>query len=863
MDSGAELLGRPDPADFDAQVVLADLRRKMFGRGAPKSIGRYRIVDRLGRGGFGTVYLAEDDELRRPVAVKVVPCRGGGPGDRATERLLREAQAMAQLSHPNVVEVYAAGHTDEGIWIAMELVRGTTLETWRGNHRAGTRSRFDEARQLLEQAAAGLAAAHARGLVHRDFKPSNVLVSETGEVKVADFGLARALDPSAEQSGDEVLDRSLEDRGPLLDTRTSAFAGTPRYMSPEQVRGHAVDATSDQFSFAVTAWEMVFDEHPFIGDAGLGWQKAIVDGVLRPPPVSAVPRWYRAALTRALAVNPASRFDDMKALVDALSPVRQRRRALVLGSGLTVASATAVIGLGVVETQTETAECSDAMANTRLASLRSEARRDSIAAGLARATPDGGPNLGPRLASRLDAYADAWTARYRAVCEDGRQSADFDALMACLRHSHTTLEAVLDRLVAADVGLAARWVTALDDVPAPAQCSAAQNWEPNSAEARALRDRLVHANADLLAGDYRRAANAATTIATEARAADLPTIAADALDIAGTSYGEREDRRRFEAFTEAYHLATASGDESRAARLAVVLARQHAYDRSLDEAERWIRHGESALERAPDDELALALDHVRTIVLQKSGSKGEAIAALEAVAAALPEGSPVTSELAWLVHSGLASGYASVGRYSAAAQAAERLHLETTTTLGPSHPRLVRIAMLRVRVASGRGELEAALDHATEAVRLAVNVFGEDSPRTGNALVLLAWVHHQVGDLPAAEAAYLRALAAGGATLTPFMLRARLGLAALWDAQGKTEDAVGLLQDAADIAARLYPEGGGEQDRAGRMLVTTLAKLSEERREAGRISEADAVLDRAKRRCRELDPQPAICATLP
>ena len=252
-------------------------------------IGRYVIDQPLGGGGMSVVYAAHDPELQRRVAIKLLrPDRGDG------ERLIREARALARLSHPNVVTVFDAGADRGRRFLAIELVDGGTLNAWLGQARRTT----GEIIACLLGAARGLAAAHAAGVVHGDVKPDNLLVGRDGRVRVTDFGLAR------------------------LDTATSqgrTIAGTPAYMAPEQMLGGEADARSDQWALCATLYEALAGVRPFAGDLAAR-RAAITSGQLAPPAQGRdLPGWVRAIATRGLAADPAARWPAMAAVVGALA----------------------------------------------------------------------------------------------------------------------------------------------------------------------------------------------------------------------------------------------------------------------------------------------------------------------------------------------------------------------------------------------------------------------------------------------------------------------------------------------------------------------------------------------------------------
>jgi eukaryotic-like serine/threonine-protein kinase len=318
-------------------------------RGA--QIGRFVVLGLLGRGGMGEVYAAHDPELDRRVAIKVLRHRGrrGGDGD-ASARLLREAQAIAKVSHPNVVVVYDVGTVDERIFIAMEFVDGNTLGYWM---QAKQRT-LAEILEVFGAAARGLGAAHEKELVHRDFKPDNVMVAADGQVRVMDFGLVRfAIDreklpgertplppPSRltplnidiDPQATHVIDAAATPTWPgggasavhdvlgLDLTRVGTMIGTPTYMSPEQFHGDSTDARSDQFSFCVALYEAIYGERPFAGPTIAELAANVTAGSVRPEPAGAlrVPASIRKALLRGLSVDPAARFPSMEALLAAL-----------------------------------------------------------------------------------------------------------------------------------------------------------------------------------------------------------------------------------------------------------------------------------------------------------------------------------------------------------------------------------------------------------------------------------------------------------------------------------------------------------------------------------------------------------------
>lgn len=313
--------------------------------GDPQRVGRYSVLRRLGRGGMSTVYRAYDPELDRQIALKLMTTWDEADTE-GPARLVREARAMAKITHPNVAAVYDVGLVEDGVFIAMELIDGPTLETWT---RAMARP-WTEILRMFLLAGRGLAAAHDAGLVHRDFKPDNVMVGLDERPRVLDFGLAR---PAASDDDDELLlpdEPSISMSGslpaPWMDaassglratlgphsasvsgsfdlqvavTRTGIVTGTPAYMAPEQHLGDPGGPASDQFAFCVSLWEALFRQRPFAGENFFEIADAIVEGRLVQPPGSArVPGWITRLLERGLANEPERRHPSMRSLLASL-----------------------------------------------------------------------------------------------------------------------------------------------------------------------------------------------------------------------------------------------------------------------------------------------------------------------------------------------------------------------------------------------------------------------------------------------------------------------------------------------------------------------------------------------------------------
>lgn len=316
---------------------------------APESLGRFQVLERLGAGASGEVLLGLDPKLQRRVAIKLLRARSedepSGDSELA-QRLRNEARALAQLNHPNVVTVHELGSHEGRDFMVSELVEGGTLRDWcaRAERSPG------EIVEVFVQAGRGLAAAHGAGLVHRDFKPENVLVSADGRVRVADFGLVSV--PAAQglgvASGADDADAGDEiDVAAAALTQTGALVGTPVYMAPEQLAGEAADARSDQFAFCVALYEALAGVRPFAGKRFAELIRNVKSGQLRPASDGRpIAKALRSVIERGLSPKPAERFSDLDELVRALEAAGGARRR---GSRLALAvAATGLVGVGVL-----------------------------------------------------------------------------------------------------------------------------------------------------------------------------------------------------------------------------------------------------------------------------------------------------------------------------------------------------------------------------------------------------------------------------------------------------------------------------------------------------------------------------------
>ncbi|MEM6992829.1 MAG: serine/threonine-protein kinase, partial [Myxococcota bacterium] len=368
---GLAKAGAPDP--LQERGALARAKAAILGGPdpGPQRIGRFEVIEAVGSGGMGVVYRARDPQLQRDVAIKVIRTTmqaSKAQAESARARMLREAQALAALPHPNIVAIHDLGTLEStpessapDIYIVMELIEGAPLSRWREDD---TPSR-EEVIQAFIQAGTGLAAAHSVGVVHRDFKPSNVLIDAAGRVRVVDFGLAQvASEPAAQASGTRSSNDSSTSRATSDLTEPDVILGTPSYMAPEQLRGEACDALVDQYAFCIALTQMLTGELPFgTGAKGRRARATFVDDA---PGVRSLPPRLRKVVTRGLQPNPARRFRDMPQLLAALQHSKRRRRHLAL-AGATL------VGLSGAAAWLRTDDCSEGAG--RMAALWSDDAR--------------------------------------------------------------------------------------------------------------------------------------------------------------------------------------------------------------------------------------------------------------------------------------------------------------------------------------------------------------------------------------------------------------------------------------------------------------------------------------------------------
>jgi serine/threonine protein kinase len=730
----AESTHESDPGDG-----AVDGDTDVLARGA--TLGRYLVLERLGAGAMGVVYAAYDPELDRKVAIKVLrPREGRGDQAHRQARLVREAKAIAKLSHPNVVGVFDVGVHEGQVFLAMEYLGGGTLREWM----TATKRPWGETVAMFIEIGKGLAAAHAEGLIHRDFKPDNVLLDKSGKPKVVDFGLVR-LTGDLTSSGAHDIETTIDEGAPAPEspggapqvlTRTGALAGTPAYMAPEQFLGKAIDARTDQFALAVALFEALYGQRPFGGETIFSLADSVTSERLRPLPKSSeVPSWVRACIVRALRADPGQRYRGIDELLLALAndPAKRTRKWLFAGTTLLVMLG--AVGLTHRLGSKQRTMCTDGGAHLadiwELGSGSSE-RKSAIHRAFLASGKSYAEQAYAGVTGLLDKYVARWTGMYAEACQAtnvrGEQSAEvLDLRMECLREHLGNARALSDVFVAADGQVVENAVSAAAALPSLDRCADVAQLRavvrpPEDAKTRKRVDDLRRELATLIAlrdsGQCARAVPKATSLISEARAVGYQPLLADVLYASAQMGFDCGDvAETLERFREAHAAASASRSDEVAA-LSAALIPPFAINRfgQMSVAREWLVVARGYVGRLGRETLADAM------LAQANGML------------ALQERD-----------------------YGRALSAADRSIEITRRLLGPDHPLTISWEVDKGDWQQIAGFLDEALKTDIEAREHLERVLGRDHPRVGVVWNNQGEVLNRLSRYPEADAAYRRA----------------------------------------------------------------------------------------------------------
>lgn len=595
----ADDIARAQPDDeLDARVAAVAFLRARGSQVPLVRVAGYELERSLGGGGFGRVYLATQPGLDRKVAFKLLHRHRSTPG---TEWLRREASALAQLSHPNVVQIFQVGDSAHGTFIAMEYVEGETLRQWQAGRP------WDEVLRAYVQAGLGLAAAHGRRIVHLDFKPTNVLVARDNRVQLVDFGLAGGAGLHSNWAdGGEV------DSTQCQEPQTRPGGGTEGYASPEQAAGAHVDEASDQFSFCVALYEAMHGVLPYSADEIDAMSKHPSSRLTPRRGQRRCPRWVDASLRRGLAALPEERWPSMAALLDGLTrrPWRPRAHGFVLLAAATVVPVS-IVGLGAVGRES----CREA--TEELAPTWDAWRREAIEGALA---DDASRNTNvPRvILERLDEHAAAAVDTALAVCAAGRVEGGDDSEFRteqrrCLQRHRARFDRVVDLLVEGGPAAREHADALVAELGGPREC--AQPASPRDGSGDAENPRAIEVASDidlvrldLVAGKLADADERAGRTLALAEQLDEPALRAEARLVRGLVRDARgQDEEALADLDESGLAALALGRDDLAAeswRRAGWIAGNDLGD--LARADRWCRLSRAALHRLGEPPRATA-----------------------------------------------------------------------------------------------------------------------------------------------------------------------------------------------------------------------------------------------------------------
>ena len=748
------------------------------------TVGRYHLIQLVGRGGMGEVYAAHDPELDRKIAIKIMRA-DTLPNDVEAQRMMREAQSIAKLSHPNLVTVYDVGTEGHRVFVAMELIEGDTVAAWLDRKR---RSR-DEILRVFIAAGRGLAAAHRAGIIHRDFKPQNVMVAADGAVRVMDFGLA-------------ALRQTLHGPKAQRITRIGSILGTPLYMSPEQLCGQSVDPRADQFGFCVALYEALYGERPFSGENFAELRAAVLDGRPRPAPLSSrVPARLRAILLRGLSVVPGKRYPDMETLLKALEQFTVRR--LGLGRMLAIGAAAGGLAFGLAfgavwqlhgGTRVSSrcagppAKLASAWPTAADAPRRAEIRTAFMAAGN---VPDARERF-ERASQSLDNYANAWTGSYRQYCE-AADTGDSDARdaaalrMGCLDQRAVRLAALAETFAHADAKIVRKSVAATLALPALDSCADARTLKnivlPSDPALRervqSLRDRLATLWATAASGHDWQALKPMGALVDEARAAGHDPLLAEALIVYARIRSPFDPEGAEAVYEEAFKRGEAIHNDELAAEAAIQLITiTGAVDHHFDTGERWARVADTTVERGVPLRLRGSFLNNRGTLFAAKG--------------------------AWRLAEADFTAAVAIRRQA----------------LGAAHPDLAASMINQAKAVLVLDDPKRALEIANKAFAIAAAFFPAESYEVGAArlvrgqsLIALDRVGEAGAEMQAVADTFERVLGRDH----PFLADPMTGLGEIALAEHRPSEAQGLLERAWEIRSTHTTDGGIREETAFRL----------------------------------------------
>ena len=796
-------------------------------RGA--TIGRYVVLEQLGAGGMGIVYAAYDPHLDRRVALKILrTAMVGRRGQAARERLIREAKTLARLSHPNVITVHDVGIVDDRVFIAMEFIQGRHLGLWLQPQRP-----MEEILDVFRRAGEGLAAAHDAGVVHRDFKPENVLVGDDGRVSVVDFGIALTRSASDLETPKEVAAFAAtvdgahgppgHDNKTVRLTRQGAILGTPAYMAPEQHLAGEADARADQFSFCVVLYEALYRERPFAGENLHQLTYNVVGGRLQEPSkdAPAVPAWLRRVVLRGLQAQPSERYPSMQALLAALQrDPRARRRKWSAGAGI---AAIAALGITAVAVRDENPVCQGAAAELETAwSMDARAR-------VMQALQDTGVAYADDVArstvTLIDDYGRAFVEAHTDACEATavrreQSQALLDRRMICLDRRLKELDQLVVLLSRADKDMVDRAAQAAGNLSPLEPCANAEQLMSGEAPVVGQHAARVGEIDSLLAtarqqqqlARYEPGMAKARQALAIAEDIDHPASQARALVLLGQFESQIKGGRAVATFHRAvWQAERARNDALRAeAWKDLVWVIGHLQGR-YQQAERLANHAFYALERAGENPVleAEVYNHLG-VVARAQKHVDDAIAhhehALQLRQRVLGDQHLKVAES----FVNLANALIDAGRLPMARDHLANARQILETTLGSKHPRLAPVIHAQGVIEHHEQRFQQAAERFQRVLTIRTEALGPKHHDVARSLNDLAWTLLELDANEDAKARFFDAVALKRELLGdehPSVANSLTGLGLAKHALGENPSAIADLERAVEIRSQANASG--------------------------------------------------------
>lgn len=798
-------------ADTIAAESTGNAGKASVELGEGTRIGKYTLLRRLGAGGMGVVYAARDGELARDVALKLLREDRGGNVALET-RLQREAQAMAKLAHESVARVFDVGTYEGHVFLAMELIDGVTLGDWLARESHSWREIVD----VYRAAGRGLAEAHAAGIIHRDFKPGNVMIDRRGRVVVTDFGLARSADIRADASdGDAPASNRIDDRL----TRDGALVGTPRYMAPEQLARKDATALSDQFAFAVSVYEGVAGTAPFRGDTTGRVLEEIQAGRITPARMAG---WLRRVLVRAMAADPARRFPSMEALLAALDRGRKRPARLALGAGVLGLAAGSAALAAMLGGGTSRPSCERAA--ERVSAVWTPLVKSRVMTELPRLRPGFGAQTARRVVARLDDYARQLGAQRIAACKltVGETPAAKVYDPVCLDDELRSLEKVAsafaDSATPELVDHADDMLGQLTDCDRSAAQAAVPPEPAQRAAVNKLRDSLADADVLVGRGDYAGARTALVPVVASARQLGYGPALAEALQRLGHVELQLEDPKAGADLTEAAKLAASARDDRSAVRAwtdLLTAAGNQPDHPDLFTTTVVAAETEAARTGAPGDQAAI--DLVKGHSFAQSGKLAEGLEACQRALATLTKlHGDIALELRPALHC-LGQIDEEKGDYPAARDWLGKALAIDRNVLGDDHPETAEDLQTLGELELRTGNFKHGLELATQAIAVRERAFGAESDAVAKSEVTIANLLIDSGHPEEALPHVQRGIAIATKNHGPdsaYVAPAYASLGTAYTDMKRRDEAVALFERAIAINERI-----GKQDSLGITLI--------------------------------------------